>query len=145
MREIRRRSGNLNCAESSLFYRSTACRLRYLVKSGYRGVSLHFGPTLPVGRHGPRSCQYAVPAARPPGRPAPQPPSGSAPSEGEAQAAGGPFVTIVTKIMHTRREHDDSIDVTTHRVYGRNDACRDFAGVQSNVSMASVDNPLRNE
>ena len=80
MREKRRRSGNLYCAESSLFYRSTACRLRYLVM---------WFTFVPVG---PRAvCQYAVPAARPSATRAAAA-QRSAPSE----AAGG---------LHNRQNH----------------------------------------
>lgn len=55
-----------------------------------------------------------------------------------SEAAGGPHNRHKNH-AYARREHDDSIDVTTHRVYGTTVeiACRDFhfAGVQSNVSI----------
>jgi len=82
MREKRRRSGNLYCAESSLFYRSTACRLRYLV------MWFTFVPVGPRAVHA--SMQYRRRVRR---RPAPQPPSAA--RRPRRRAA----LTIV-KIMH---------------------------------------------
>ena len=116
MREKRRRSGNLYCAESSLFYRSTACRLRYLVKFGYRG----FLWTLPVGRHGRRvhaSMQYRRRVRR--GEPRRSQAAAALRPSAPSEAAGGPHNRHKT-IMRTRDvtgEHDDSIDVRRpHRV-----------------------------
>jgi len=88
MREKRRRSGNLYCAESSLFYRSTACRLRYLV------MWFTFVPVGPRAVHA--SMQYRRRVRR---RPAPQPPSAA--RRPRRRAA----LTIVKIMHHATTQH----------------------------------------
>jgi hypothetical protein len=118
MREKRRRSGNLYCAESSLFYRSTACRLRYLV------MWFTFVPVGPRAVHA--SMQYRRRVRR---RPTPQPPSAA--RRPRRRAA----LTIVKIMHHATTQHRRDSGVRTSGAAGAARRCRiEFTMVMDSVT-----------